>query len=100
MPIALVLVMLLPVAAADGPVPRGRALAQQFCASCHATGRDDPSPHVGAPPFRDIGRTVDVDSLPRRLERGLASIHPDMPEFRFTPDDARAFRDYLRTIQQ
>ena len=36
----------------------------------------------------------------RRKERGISVGHPDMPEFRFKPDDARALRDYLRTIQR
>jgi hypothetical protein len=33
------------------------------------------------------------------LVRGISATHPDMPEIRFNEDDARAVRDYLRTIQ-
>ena len=40
----------------------------------------------------------DLDHFPRRLIRGLSSNHPDMPEFKFSPQDARDLRDYLRTI--
>jgi hypothetical protein len=36
----------------------------------------------------------------RRKERGISVGHFDRPEFRFKPDDARALRDYLRTIQR
>jgi hypothetical protein len=34
-----------------------------------------------------------------RLREGLMSGHPDMPTFRFTREDARAFVLYLRSIQ-
>ena len=51
-------------------------------------------------PFRTLGRSFDLDQFPRLLERGISSGHPDMPEFKFSDDDARAVRAYLRTIQQ
>ena len=34
-----------------------------------------------------------------RLREGLTVGHPDMPTFRFTREDARAFLLYLRSIQ-
>src|SRR5262249_50955777 len=37
----------------------GRALAQRMCSACHAVGRSDESPHVGAPPFRALDRRVE-----------------------------------------
>jgi len=49
---------------------------------------------------RRIGRNYDLDEWPSRLERGISAGHPDMPEFRFKAEDARALRDYLRTIQR
>lgn len=78
---------------------QGRALAERMCASCHAVGRTDQSPHIGAPPFRALDRRVDIDTFMQRLREGLTSGHPDMPTFRFTRQDARAFVAYLRTIQ-
>ncbi len=87
-------------ARAQDPVRHGRALVQEFCARCHAIGARGGSPHVSAPPFRTLGRSFDLDQFPRLLERGIASGHPDMPEFKFSEDDARAVRAYLRTIQQ
>ena len=80
--------------------PQGRALLKEFCASCHAIGKTDRSRHAGAPPFRTLGRSFDLDEFPRLLERGISSDHPDMPEFKFSEDDANAVRAYLRTIQQ
>src|SRR5262245_2178843 len=77
---------------------RGRALAETMCSQCHAIGARGQSPHVGAPAFRALDRRVDLDSFIDRL-RGLMSSHPDMPTFRFTREDARAFVLYLRSIQ-
>ncbi len=78
---------------------QGRALAERMCAACHAVGRADRSPHIGAPPFRALDRRVDLDAFMTRLREGLTSGHPDMPTFRFTRQDARAFIAYLRSIQ-
>jgi mono/diheme cytochrome c family protein len=78
---------------------RGRALAERMCSQCHAVGRSGESPHVGAPAFRALDRRVDLDSFMERLREGLSVGHPDMPTFRFTREDARAFLLYLRSIQ-
>jgi cytochrome c len=78
---------------------RGRALAERMCAQCHAIGKSGQSPHVGAPAFRALDRRVDLDSFMERLREGLSVGHPDMPTFRFTREDARAFLLYLRSIQ-
>ena len=78
---------------------RGRALAESMCSQCHAIGRSGKSPHVGAPVFRALDRRVDLDSFIERLREGLTVGHPDMPTFRFTREDSRAFLLYLRSIQ-
>ena len=91
------------VALAEGsPSPleqRGRALAEKMCSPCHAIGKSGQSPHAGAPAFRALDRRVDLDSFMERLREGLMVGHPDMPTFRFTREDARAFLLYLRSIQ-
>ena len=78
---------------------RGRALAERMCSQCHAIGKSGQSPHAGAPAFRALDRRVDLDSFMERLSEGLMVGHPDMPTFRFTREDARAFLLYLRSIQ-
>src|SRR5262249_53520524 len=78
---------------------RGRALAERMCSQCHAIGMRGVSPHAGAPAFRALDRRVDLDSFMERLREGLTVGHPDMPTFRFTREDARAFLLYLRSIQ-
>ena len=78
---------------------RGSALAERMCSQCHAIGKSGQSPHAGAPAFRALDRRVDLDSFMERLREGLMVGHPDMPTFRFTREDARAFLLYLRSIQ-
>lgn len=85
---------------AQEPAARGRALLKEHCANCHAIDRLDTSPHRAAPPFRVIGESFDLDRFARQLRRGVASSHPDMPEFHFNADDADAVVAYLRMIQQ
>jgi mono/diheme cytochrome c family protein len=96
----LALIPALSAARAQDPVRQGRMLVKEFCARCHSIGRRGRSPHADAPPLRYMGRTYDLDEFPRTLERGISSNHPDMPEFKFSEENARAVRDYLRTIQQ
>lgn len=96
----LALMAMAPAAQTQDPARHGRAVVQEFCARCHAIGSTGRSPHADAPPFRILGRTFDLDQFPRLLERGISSGHPDMPEFKFSEEDARDVRAYLRTIQQ
>ncbi len=76
----------------------GRALLQEFCSKCHAVGRTDVK--RGAPPFRTLGREFDLDHFEARLQRGISSTHPDMPEVKFSEEDAHAAADYLKSIQK
>ena len=97
---AVMVLALSSAASAQAPARQGRALLQQFCASCHAIGASGRSRHQSAPPFRYLGRSFDLDQFARVLESGISSGHPDMPEFKFTEDDAGAVVAYLRSIQQ
>jgi mono/diheme cytochrome c family protein len=98
--VLLALVILGSAAQAQDPSRHVRALLKEFCARCHAIGKTGNSPDRSALPFRTLGRSFDLDQFPRLLERGISSGHPDMPEFKFSEDDARAASVYLRTIQQ
>ena len=93
--------MMLQAQAQEDPIRRGQALAVRFCGPCHAVGATGRrGPRRDAPPLRTIGRTYDLDQFARVLGAGLLSGHPDMPQFKFSYEDARALRDYLRTIQE
>jgi cytochrome c len=96
----LTLMLLSATAQAQDPVIHGRALVKEFCGECHAIGKTGKSPHADATPLRMMGRTFDLDDFPRVLIRGISSDHPDMPQVKFNPQDARDVRDYLRTIQE
>ena len=87
-------------AAAQELAARGHALLSEMCASCHAIEKSGASPHPAAPPFRVISRRFDIDDLYEKLREGLSSGHRDMPTFRFTREDARAVRAYLREIAE
>jgi mono/diheme cytochrome c family protein len=89
-----------PGLAQDELIEQGRLLAISLCGGCHAVGPNHESPHAQAPPFRAIDRRVDLDAFFQRLREGVTSGHPDMPTFRFTREDARAFLAYLRSIQR
>ncbi|HXD46746.1 MAG TPA: cytochrome c [Pseudolabrys sp.] len=98
--IAIILALVSASASAQNPVRHGRALLRANCGACHAVGSKGPSTHRAAPPLRRLGRSFDLDDLPRLLSRGISAGHPDMPEVRFNEDDARDVRAYLRSIQE
>ncbi len=86
-------------AAEDGQ-QRGKTLLTAMCARCHAVGRTGKSPHQDAPPFRTFGDDKLYDNdFAERLQDGLSTIHPDMPTFHFSREDADAAVNYLRSIQ-
>jgi mono/diheme cytochrome c family protein len=87
--------------AMGGGLQRGKALLEAMCARCHAVGKSGRSPHADAPPFRNFGdeKLYDTDFV-QRLQDGLSTMHPDMPTFHFSRQDAEDAVDYLRSIQQ
>jgi mono/diheme cytochrome c family protein len=95
-----VLAMLAGPALADQPQDRGKALLTRMCGSCHAVGPTGDSPHAGAPAFRTIGTRYNIAELTDRMTDRLVSIHPDMPDFQFSEQDAKAVRSYLYSIQR
>lgn len=92
-----------PAPVAAGPEPasaeRGERLAEAYCASCHATGVAGESAHADAPAFRTLAERYPVEGLAEALAEGIVVGHPDMPEFRFEPDEVDALIDYLVSIQ-
>ena len=88
-----------PARAEDGQ-QRGKAVLETLCAECHAVGKTGSSPNALAPPFRTFGDDKLYDNdFAQRLQDGLSSIHPAMPTFHFSRDDAQAAVNYLRSIQ-
>ncbi len=91
--------MAVTVEAAADSVSRGRSLLQDNCSRCHAIGAEGQSPHDKAPPFRAVMKIYRASSLSEALGEGLVTGHPDMPEFRFPPEDVGAIIDYLHTLE-
>jgi cytochrome c len=86
--------------APDSQVAEGEYLARLHCASCHAIGARDQSKHPEAPPFRILSRSYPVSALEEPLAEGIMVGHPEMPEFRFRPEDVAAMIAFLESIQE
>jgi mono/diheme cytochrome c family protein len=83
----------------DPQAAEGRYLVKIHCADCHAIDRHDGSKHPEAPPFRELSKRYPVASLEESLAEGIVVGHPEMPEFRFRPEDVAAIISWLEAIQ-
>jgi mono/diheme cytochrome c family protein len=88
------------VANTDPQTADGRFLVRVHCSECHAIGRNDASKHPDAPALRTLSRNYPVLALEESLAEGIVVGHPDMPEFRFRPEDVDAILSYLESIQR
>ena len=82
-----------------GDVAAGHVIAETHCARCHAIGRRWASPLPIAPPFRDLHKRYPVESLQEALAEGVVTGHPDMPEFRFTPNEIDILIAFLKSLE-
>jgi cytochrome c len=82
------------------PVEHGRALVEDNCAGCHATGATGDSPHTDAPPFRTLSQRYPIEALEEAFAEGIYTGHPDMPEFVVTPRQIGDIIAYLESIQE
>ena len=89
-----------PALEADPQVSEGRFLVDVHCAACHAVARNDRSKHPEAPALRTLSKNYPVAALEESLAEGIVVGHPDMPEFRFRPEDVAAVIAYLESIQE
>ena len=80
-------------------VDRGRNLVQQDCAQCHAIGPTGDSPHTSAPRFRELNLRFPMDGLSQALTEGTIFGHPQMPPFKFSPNQVQDIIEYLKIIQ-
>lgn len=87
-------------AASEGPnVAHGKALVEANCARCHAIGQTDNSPHPQAPEFRTLSKRYPIDALEEAFVEGIFTGHPDMPEFRATPQQVADIIAFIETLQ-
>ena len=74
-------------------------MLQQLCAQCHSIGCT--GGNLTRTPFRSFKRNEVYDSdFLQRLQDGYSSIHPFMPTFRFTREDAEEVLNYMKSIQE
>lgn len=86
-------------AATADDLDRGRAILEENCSRCHATGTEGNSPLPAAPAFRQLGENYPVADLAEALAEGIVTGHPAMPEFTFEPDEIDAIIAYLQSLQ-
>lgn len=88
-----------PAESRDARVADGRFLVQVHCGDCHGYRTEDQSRHAEAPVLRILSRSYPVSALEESLAEGIIVGHPDMPEYRFRPEDVEAIILYLESIQ-
>jgi mono/diheme cytochrome c family protein len=86
--------------APQGSVAAGRHIAEVQCAGCHAIGPTGESRNPASPPFRTLSRNYPVTALEEAFAEGILVGHPEMPEFRFTPQQIEDILAYLQSVQE
>ena len=88
-----------PAQVAPAAVERGRKLAKEACATCHAISGSGPSRMKDAPVFSTLLMTFPGRNLDEILARGLMSPHVTMPVFLATSQNMDDLLAYLTTVQ-
>jgi cytochrome c len=84
--------------AMDNDIVRGKAIVEANCSQCHAAGVTGKSSHPNAPEFRNLHQRYPIESLAEALAEGIATGHPDMPEFVATPEQIDAIIAYIGSL--
>jgi cytochrome c len=79
------------------PLDRGRALAQDKCASCHTISGTAQSPDPKAPPFAQIGARYSEAGLDRELEVIAQMGHYSMPPTPLSKADRDSLAAYIQS---
>jgi cytochrome c len=80
-------------------IDMGRAIAQEKCQSCHATGPTGASALPKAPPLRTLSQKYPIDTLSEAFAEGVLVGHSPMPEFELEPAQIDALLTYIESIQ-
>lgn len=85
-----------------GDPAAGRVIAEQNCSGCHAIGRSGDSPQTNAPPMRRFHENWPIEALGEALAEGMVVGHsdPQMPAFRFDPQDIDDLLAYIESLQK
>ena len=93
---ALWLTALQPANALENPA-KGKALAGQWCSSCHLVTPDQTSASADAPPFMTIAKRSDEEF--ERLSVFLLDPHPKMPNFNLSRQEITDLLAYIRSLR-
>jgi mono/diheme cytochrome c family protein len=78
---------------------KGRILARQVCAECHAVGRRSlRSPNSEAPSFVAVASTPGMTQM--ALNVFFQTSHRSMPNFILTPDQKTAITAYILSLKR
>ena len=78
---------------------RGFRIAQRNCSLCHAIGPKGESRNPASPPFRTLGQRYPIEMLQEALAEGMLTGHPEMPQFRFAPNEIDDLIAYIKSVQ-
>jgi len=77
---------------------RGKALAQQWCSSCHLVTREQTRASADAPPFMSIAGRPEMEF--ERLASFLIDPHPKMPNFNLSRQEISDLLAYIRSLKK
>jgi cytochrome c2 len=82
----------------SGDAGRGRGLARDLCASCHAVGKDERrSPVSGVASFSTIAAVPGMTSA--ALHAFMQTSHPSMPNVILKSEDRRDIVAYILSLK-
>ena len=85
-----------PALALENPA-NGKALAGQWCSSCHLVTSEQTSASADAPPFMTIAKRPDEEF--ERLSVFLLDPHPKMPNFNLSRQAITDLLAYIRSLR-
>ena len=77
----------------EGDLRKGRVLAREVCAACHAIDKGPPSPNADAPTFEAIASSPGMSG--RALAVALRRAHRTMPNFVIEGDELTNIIAYI-----
>ena len=81
----------------EGDLLKGRALAREVCAACHAIEKNRPSPNADAPTFEAIASTRGMSG--RALAVALRRAHRTMPNLVIEGDELTNIIVYILSLK-
>lgn len=83
----------------EGSIEKGKNLATELCAKCHAIDKTSQSTVKEAPPFRTFSEKWPLENLEEALAEGIVTGHDKMPEFKFNPNQITDFLAFLSSLK-